>query len=107
MKTKLVITLLAMLVGLVIAALGETKLYTPSDIQFLRLQVKQRDAQLAQRDLQAAQQKFQQAILDLTQEAERVKLENKWDAKTQFDPNNLVFSAPPPEKPAPASEKKP
>ena len=73
----------------------DTIKYQPTEIQLLKLQVKQRDAQLAQRDLQTAQTKFQQSILDLTNEAEVIKKENKWDEKVTFDPNTISFSEPP------------
>lgn len=68
--------------------------YAPSEVQTLRLQVKQRDAQLAQRDLQYAQQRFQQAIADLNAEADRIKSENHWPASTSFSPDSLAFTEP-------------
>lgn len=66
-----------------------------SEIQHLKLQVLQKDALLAKAAMESAQQAFQQSVLNLTNEAEKIKLENHWDAKTQFDPNTVTFSAPP------------
>jgi hypothetical protein len=69
--------------------------YAPSEVQSLRLQVRQKDAQIAQNALEKAQLRFQQTLVDLQAEAERIKTENKWPKDTQFDPNNLVFNEPP------------
>src|SRR5712672_2914069 len=80
---------------LVRRASSSPKVYKPTEVQSLRLQVKQKDALIAMRDFQAIQQKYQQAVQELTTEAERVKVEQKWDPKTQFDPNTLSFSEPP------------
>lgn len=74
------------------------KSYSPTEVQTLRLQVRQKDAQLAQRDLQFAQQRFQQSIQDLNAEADKIKTENKWPAGLSFSPDTLTFSEPP--KPA-------
>jgi len=77
------------------------KVYAPTEVQSLRLQVRQKDALLAKAALEQAQRQFQQALTDLMTEGEKVKRENKWPDETQFDPNQLVYSAPP------AKEKKP
>jgi len=69
--------------------------FKPTEIQSLRLQVKQRDALLAKAALEQAQRQFQQALTDLTSEGERVKQENGWAKDTQFQPNDLTFSAAP------------
>jgi hypothetical protein len=90
----------------------------PTEVQSLRLQVKQKDALLAKQRLEAlqtviqgAQADYQRALQDLTTTADSVKLENGWRADTQFDPNQLTFSPAPPTPPtAPkdaAKEKKP
>ncbi|SRR6266436_3718222 len=76
----------------------DVKTYKPTELQSLRLQVRQKDAQLAQAALQAAQQQFQAALQNLTAEGEKVKVENKWPSDTQFSPNDLSFSAPAPAK---------
>ena len=75
--------------------------YKPTEIQSLRLQVKQKDAQIAQRDLQSAQARFQEAFAALNNEAAEVKKENKWPDDVSFDPNTLNFTAPAPKPAAP------
>jgi hypothetical protein len=77
--------------------------YTPSEIQTLRLQVKQKDAMIAQRDYVAAQQRFQGAVNELNAEADRVKTENGWPRTLLFNSDSLLFSEPPP-PPAPAKK---
>ena len=73
----------------------------PSEIQMLRLQVKQKTALLAQRDVNDAQTRFNQALTELQDEAKKVEEENKW-TDAQFNPQDLTF------KPMPkAAEKKP
>lgn len=77
--------------------------YKPSEVQALRLQVKQKDAQLAQQAFSIAQQQFQQKIGDFNAEIKKIEEENHWPETLQVDPNTLEFrdvSAPPPEKPA-------
>lgn len=67
---------------------GQDKLkskYEPTEIQMLRLEVKQREAQLAQKDFFIAQQNLNTSLKALNDEAARVKTENKW-------PDGLVFS---------------
>jgi hypothetical protein len=66
---------------------------TPTEVQSLRLQVRQKDAVIAKQALDSAQAKFQQALADLNAEAERVKTENKWDKSVAFDMNDLHFTA--------------
>jgi len=72
-----------------------TKVYAPTEVQSLRLQVRQKDALLAKATLEQAQRAFQQALTDLTTEGERVKTEQGWPHDTQFNPNDLTYSAPP------------
>lgn len=67
----------------------------PTEVQSLRLQVRQKDALLAKAALEQAQHAFQQALQDLTAEGERVRVEQGWPAGTQFDPNTLAYSAAP------------
>ena len=78
--------------------------YEPSEVQALRLQVKQRDAQIAQIAFQQAQVQFQQALAELNREADRIKTENKWPKDLVFKPETLKFEAPP-SPPHPASTK--
>src|SRR6267378_483908 len=47
--------------------------YEPTEVERLRLEVKQKDAQLAQVQLQRAQQAFQQSLALLDEEAGKVK----------------------------------
>ena len=77
------------------------KSYTPSEVQMLRLEVKQKTALLAQRDVNDAQTRFNQALTELQDEAKKVEEENSWK-DAQFNPQDLTF------KPMPkAAEKKP
>jgi hypothetical protein len=81
---------------------AEAESYTPTEVQSLKLQLRQRDAQIAQKDLQMYQQRFQQAINDLQAEAEQIKRDNKWAADVAFDMGTLTFA----KKPG-VAEKKP
>jgi hypothetical protein len=91
---------LAIAIGLLAQDPPKPKVYTPTEVQSLRLQVKQRDALLAKAALEQAQRQFQQALTDLTAEGERVKIEQGWPKDTNFDPNTLVYA------PAPAKDAK-
>jgi hypothetical protein len=73
----------------------------PSEVQMLRLEVKQKTALLAQRDVNDAQTRFNQALTELQDEAAKVEKENSWTG-VQFDPQALTFKAMPKE-----AEKKP
>lgn len=66
--------------------------YTPTELQSLRLQLKQRDAQLAQKDFFIAQQNMNAALQALNSEAEKVKAANGWPESVQFNQATLVFS---------------
>jgi hypothetical protein len=68
--------------------------YQPTEVQALKLQVLQRDAQLAQIQLQRAQQAFQGALAALDAEAGKVKTENGWPKDVQFSPDTLTFDVP-------------
>lgn len=71
------------------AALAEEKVkeYKPTEIQLLRLQVKQRDALLAWN-------RYQAAVSALTEEAQKVKKANAWPEETIFNGDTLQFSEP-------------
>ena len=77
--------------------------YNPTEVQSLRLQVDQKDALLYKTNLEQAQRLFQDKLNKLTEDAKVVIRENKWPADTQFNPNDLSFSAP---APAPKPEVK-
>lgn len=81
--------------------------YQPTEVQSLRLQVAQKNAQLAQAALQSAQRAFADAFSALQQEAAKVKAEQKWDdAKVTFNPDTLTFvDAPTPAAPKPEVKK--
>lgn len=66
--------------------------YVPTELQLLKLQVAQKDAQLAQIQLQRAQQAFQGALAALDAEAGAVKKENRWPDAVQFSPDTLTFA---------------
>jgi hypothetical protein len=89
-----------------LVATETTKTFTPTEVQNLRLQVKQRDAQIAQRDMVAAQEKFQNFLATLQSEGEKVRLENHWPDTVKFDPNTLGFTESTP-TPVPATVPKP
>jgi hypothetical protein len=69
------------------------KLLEPTELQSLRLQVKQKDALLARNLLEQAQGNFQKALDALKDEGDRVKAENGWK-DAQFDPSTLQFAVP-------------
>lgn len=95
------VALFATLIGVVQAQ--EKKEYKLTEVQLLRLQVKQKDAQIAQVRFQASQQAFQAAINDLQAEASKVKEQNSWDKDVIFNADALTFS----EAPKPEAAKKP
>jgi hypothetical protein len=70
---------------------GTPKPLVPTEIQSLRLQVKQKDALLAKNLLEQAQANFQKSLTALQEEGEKVKTENGWKDVT-FDPNQLTFT---------------
>lgn len=76
------------------SVLAQQTKYEPTEVQLLRLQVKQKDAQLAQVQLQRAQQAFQGALAALDAEAGAVKKANNWPADVQFSPDTLTFEVP-------------
>ena len=80
----------------------KVKEYKLTEVQQLKLQVQQKDAQLLQAQLQNIQRQFQEKVSDLMSTANKFKLENGWPPETQFNPDTLAFSAPPPKE-----EKKP
>src|SRR5436190_2377129 len=92
MRSKIIITVVALLVGLIAAALGQQKTYTPTEVQQLKLQLKQRDAQLAQVALREAQSNFQQKVKDLMEEGVAIKKEQGWPESVQMNPDSLTFS---------------
>jgi hypothetical protein len=70
---------------------AEKKVYKPSEIQALRLQVKQKDAQLANQALAITQQRFNQAVTDFNAEVKTIEKENSWPDTLEVDPNTLEF----------------
>lgn len=93
---------------LVAAQKTEPLKFLANEVQQLRLQVKQKDAQLAQAALKEADARFKQTLQELSNEAEQVKKDQHWPADVVFDPNSLSFSEPKAEakKPANAPESK-
>jgi uncharacterized protein YlxW (UPF0749 family) len=76
----------------------KVKEYRLTEVQLLKLQVVQKDAQLLQAQLQNVQRQFQEKVSDLMSTAQKYKLENGWPPETQFNPDTLTFSAPPPKE---------
>lgn len=102
--TSLVVIILMGLVGIsIIDAQQSPKPYEPSEVQSLRLQVAQKDAQLAFNNLQQAQAEYQKAFTALNKLADQTKKDNKWPDDVHFDFSTLTFTAAP-AKPAPAPE---
>ena len=85
--------------------------YEPTEIQRLRLEVKQRDAKLAQRDLADAQARFQAAVAALMAEGDAVREANGWPKDVALNPDTLTFAEPPqaakPAAPGPGKGEKP
>lgn len=71
------------------------KPYEMSEIQKLRLQVKQKDAQLAQQASAIAQNNFQRTINDFNAEVRAIEKENNWPETLQLNPDTLEFKEPP------------
>jgi len=96
---KIALSLTLLLSATLLAQTPPVK-YEPTEVEMLRLQVAQKDAQIAQIQLQQAQQMFQQALGRLHLEADKIKAEHKWPAEVQFKMDTLTFAAPPkaPEK---------
>lgn len=101
-KLALVILVIGWFAGGVVIGAQEKKEYKLTEVQLLRLQVKQKDAQIAQVRFQASQQAFQAAINDLQAEASKVKEQNSWDKDVVFNADALTFS----EAPKPAKDPK-
>ena len=90
-----------LLIGAMVLYGQEKPKYQPTEVQSLRLQVRQKDALLAKERLEAlqaavqTQQKtFQDALKALTDESDVVKKEQGWPKETVFEPNNLTFTEP-------------
>lgn len=106
------ILITVLMLGCSIAALAQTPppaALKPSETQALKLENLQLKAKLAQQQAQVAQAQFAQAMSELNAEVEKVKRENGWDERTQFDANTVAFIAVPakPAVAAPAAAKKP
>ena len=93
-----IVTILIYIVAIAAQQKESNKVYTPTEVQSLRLQVKLKDAQMAQQALQIAQQNAQKALIEYQAEAEKVKNDNGWPKDVRFDPNNMTFSEPPKEE---------
>jgi len=113
MKSKIIITFIALLLGMIAAALGQQtrppgegtkdnpyqvpvvsigKEYKPTELQQLKLQVRQKDAQLAQVALREAQSNFQQKVKDLMEEGVAVQKAQGWPDTVTMNPDSLVFT---------------
>src|SRR6266436_1060530 len=94
MRPKIIITLIALLVGMVVAAIGTetSKEYKPTELQQLKLQVRQKDAQLAQVALREAQSNFQQKVKELMEEGVAIQKANSWPDNVTLNADTLQFS---------------
>jgi hypothetical protein len=97
-KFILFVVVLAAIWAFSLVARAANDALQPTELQTLKLQLKQRDAQVAQKDVYIAQQNFQRAVDALRFEAEQVKIDNKWPQSVQFDPDTLKFAPPKEEK---------
>lgn len=79
--------------------------YTPTEIQSLKLQIKQKDTIIALKNLQEAQANFTSVRMSLMNESDSVIKENKWPQDLIFNPDTLQFSENP-KAPIPAKDKK-
>jgi len=89
---------IAMILGILVWAsrgMAQGKEYKLTEVQLLKLQVQQKDAQLLQAQLQNVQRQFQEKVSELMSTANKFKLENGWPPETTFNPDSLTFSAPP------------
>lgn len=98
---ELVLLVGAALIGAQTPAPPVTAKLEPTEVQALRLTVKQQAAKLAQRDLADAQARFNAAVAVLNAEADRVKAEQGWAKDVRFDMDALTFTAPPLPAPTP------
>lgn len=109
-KAILVATGVCLLAGgaaLVSCQNAKAPVYAPNEVQLLKLQVRQKDAQMKRQQLNQAQQEFNAAYGALMDENNAIKKENKWPDTLLFDPDKLTFSAPPAAVPnAPPPSKK-
>ena len=86
------------LVPVVTLGQEKPKEYKLTEVQQLKLQVQQKDAQLLQAQLQNIQRQFQEKVSELMSTAQKIKMENGWSPDTKFDPDHLIFSAPDPKE---------
>lgn len=77
------------------------KKYELSELQHLRLEVKQKDAQIAQQNYAIAQSQFQKSIADFNAEAKKIEQENGWPETLKINIDNLTFTEMPPVPPVP------
>ncbi len=82
-------------IGIVKIFAQTKKSYELTEIQKLRLEVKQKDAQLAQQTAAIAQSRFQSAVTDFNDQVKAIEKENGWPETLQVDPNTLAFREPP------------
>lgn len=108
LKVTLVTLVIGWLIGGAVISAQEKKEHKPTEVQLLRLQVKQKDAQMAQVRFQVAQQAFQASVNELQAEANKVKEQNGWAKETEFNADTLAFLEAPkaPKQPAKVEEKK-
>jgi hypothetical protein len=100
-RTVLLIVALGTLIGAgIVSCQTKPAALTPTELETLKLQVKQKDAQLKRQAFNQAQAEFQAAYGALMDEANAVKKDHKWPVETLFDPDKLQFSQPPATPPA-------
>ena len=83
-------TLVGTLAGVIFAQTAKPK-YDPTEVQSLRLQVKQKTIIIDGQQLQAAQNAYNADVAALVAESKKTINEQKWPDTTQFDLNNLTF----------------
>ena len=82
------------------------KKYETSEIEHLKLQVKQKDAQIAQIYYMQSQQKYNDAVQELYKECTSIRDQHNWPATVTCKPEDLTFFDTPKEEPKKTEPKK-
>lgn len=93
------ILVLVLITSSVAIAEDKPKKYEASEIEHLRLQIKQKDAQIAQIYFMQSQQKYNEAVQDLYRECTAIRDQHKWPETVTCKPEDLTFSETPKTEP--------
>ena len=106
MKNWVLVLFLTCSMELVGIAEDKSKKYEPTEVENLRLQVKQRDAQMAQIYFVQFQQKYNDAVQELYKECTSVRDHHNWPTTVTCKPEDLTFFNTPKEEPKKVEQKK-